>query len=176
MAGWHQEATVCPRSAQRTQSTNRRTGVVPGLDRVGLVLLTQRWRWPVMAHRPGTGRRWLSKFWKHNQATALFASAVLATLYVFRGPGWFETIVASLVIAVSLFWLRKMARGIYFAIEVVIGLIAIWDASGKGRGDFSSDFSSSDFAVYQWSVILLQTAAAIYLEPISKLRAGVDPL
>jgi hypothetical protein len=70
--------------------------------------------------------------------------------------------VASLVIAGSLFWLRKIARGVYGAIEVLIGFVAILDASTKGRGAFSSAYSSG-FERYEWTVILLQTAAAIYL-------------
>jgi hypothetical protein len=97
------------------------------------------------------------------QATALLMAAVLATLYVFYGPWRAGIVVASLVIAVSLFWLRKIARGLYGAIEVLIGFVAILDASTKGRGGFSAGFSSGDFQRYEWSVILLQTAAAIYL-------------
>jgi hypothetical protein len=105
----------------------------------------------------------LSNFWKRNdRAIALFVSACLAVLYVFFGSGRTGIVVASLVIAASLFCLRKKARGLYGTIEVALGFIAIWDASAKGRGDFSSDFSS-DFARYEWSVILLQTAASIYL-------------
>ena len=87
---------------------------------------------------------------------------MLAALYVFYGPGRVEIVVASLVIAVSLFWLQKIARGVYGAIEVLVGFVAIWDASTKGRGGFSAGFSGG-FDAYQWTVILLQTAAAIYL-------------
>ena len=77
-----------------------------------------------------------------------------------RGAG---IVVASLVIAVSLFWLRKIARGLYVALEVLIGFVAILDASTKGRGGFNAGFSSGDFLRYEWPVVLLQTAAAIYL-------------
>jgi hypothetical protein len=45
-----------------------------------------------------------------------------------------EIVVASLVIAVSLFWLQKIARGVYGAIEVLVGFVAIWDASTKDAG------------------------------------------
>ena len=74
------------------------------------------------------------------------------------------------VIAISLFWLRTIARGLYGAIEVVIGFVAILDASTKGRGGFSAGFSSG-FERYEWTVILLQTAAAIYL-----MICGLDNL
>src|SRR5215471_16108048 len=80
-------------------------------------------------------QRWLSSFWKrYERAIALFIAAVLATLYVFYGSSRAGIVVASLVIAISLFWLRKIARGLYGAIEVLIGFVAILDASTKGRG------------------------------------------
>jgi|SRR6516162_1681958 hypothetical protein len=108
-------------------------------------------------------QRWLSSFWKrYERAIALFIAAVLATLYVFYGSSRAGIVVASLVIAISLFWLRKIARGLYGAIEVLIGFVAILDASTKGRGALSAGFSSG-FQRYEWAVILLQTAAAIYI-------------
>src|SRR5258708_19017533 len=99
----------------------------------------------------------LSSLWKrHERAAGRFIAAVLATLCVFyeSSPVWI--VVASLVIAVSLFWLRKIARGLYGAMEVVIGFVAILDASTKGRGGFSAGFSAG-FQRYEWPVILLQT-------------------
>ena len=108
-------------------------------------------------------QRWLSSFWKrYERAIALFIAAVLATLYVFYGSSRAGIVVASLVIAISLFWLRKIARGLYGAIEVLIGFVAILDASTKGRGALSAGFSSG-FQRYEWAVVLLQTAAAIYI-------------
>ena len=83
-------------------------------------------------------------------------------LRVFYGSSRAGIVVASLVIAISLFWLRKIARGLYGAIEVLIGFVAILDASTKGRGALSAGFSSG-FQRYEWAVILLQTAAAIYI-------------
>jgi hypothetical protein len=105
---------------------------------------------------------WLSIGAQYALACALFTAALLATLYVFYGSSRAGIIAASLVIAVSLFGLRKIARGLYGSIEVLIGIIAIVDASTKGRGAFSSGFSAG-FQRYEWSLILLQTAAAIYL-------------
>lgn len=105
---------------------------------------------------------WQSTIRENGFATALVIIAVLATLYVFNGSTRAGIVLASLVVAVSLFLLRRIVRGLYGTIEVVIGFIAIWDASSKGRGGFSAGFSSG-FQRYEWTVVLLQTAAAIYL-------------
>jgi hypothetical protein len=50
------------------------------------------------------------------------------------------------------------------------GLFVLWDASGKGRGGFSSAFSSG-FDTFQLSVVLIQTFGAIYV-----LIRGLDNL
>jgi hypothetical protein len=54
-------------------------------------------------------------------------------------------------------------------------MFLLYDASGKGRGDFSSDFSN-DFAKYQWTVILLQTGAGIYalVRGLDNLKQGYE--
>lgn len=69
---------------------------------------------------------------------------------------------SGLVLAVSLFFWRFRFRLFYALIEIAFGLFVLWDAAGKGRGDFSSAFSS-DFLTFQLSVALLQTIAAIYV-------------
>jgi hypothetical protein len=99
---------------------------------------------------------------QYSLETALVIVAALATWWVFTGSARAAIFVASLFIVAALFWLRKIAIGLYGSIEVIIGLIALWDASGNARGAFSADFSN-DFQRYQWTIILLQTAAAIYL-------------
>lgn len=61
-----------------------------------------------------------------------------------------------------MFLLRLRERVIYGAVEVAFRVFALWDAAGKGRGDFNPDFSS-DFAKFQLTVVLIQTFGAIYV-------------
>jgi hypothetical protein len=42
-------------------------------------------------------------------------------------------------------------------------LFVLWNSWKQGRGAFSSDFSSKDFDVWNWQVILLQTFGAMYV-------------
>ena len=67
-----------------------------------------------------------------------------------------------IVVAVSLFCFRFRFRLIYGLGELVFGLLVLWDATGKGRGAFSSDFSSG-FDIFQLSVVFIQTFGAIYV-------------
>jgi Protein of unknown function (DUF4231) len=106
---------------------------------------------------------WKWNAWARNLTMfALFLMATSGAVYVFYGSNRFLIVFASLVTAAALYGLRKRDKCLYGAIEVVIGVIAIYDASGKGRGGFSSGFSAG-FDVFQWTVVLLQTATAIYL-------------
>ncbi len=67
-----------------------------------------------------------------------------------------------IVVAISLFCFRFRFRLIYGLGELVFGLLVLWDATGKGRGAFSSDFSS-DFDIFQLSVVVIQIFGAIYV-------------
>lgn len=72
--------------------------------------------------------------------------------------------------SVSLFLLRLRFRLLYGAIEVGFGLYVLWNAADKGRGGFSSGFSSG-FDTFQLSVVLIQTFGAVYI-----LIRGLDNL
>ena len=72
--------------------------------------------------------------------------------------------------ALSLFLLRTRFRFLYGTFEVAFGLYVLWNASDKGRGAFSSVFSSG-FDTFQLSVVLIQTFGAIYV-----LIRGLDNL
>jgi hypothetical protein len=61
-----------------------------------------------------------------------------------------------------LFLLRLRFRFLYGGVELVFGLYVLWNASDKGRGSFSSGFSSG-FDTFQISVVLIQTFGAIYV-------------
>jgi hypothetical protein len=75
-----------------------------------------------------------------------------------------------------LFFLRLRFRFLYGLIEVGFGLCVLWDASGKGRGDFSSGFSSG-FDTFQLSVVLIQTFGAVYvlIRGLDNLLQGLSP-
>jgi hypothetical protein len=69
---------------------------------------------------------------------------------------------SGIVLAISLFILRREIRWLYGLIEISFGLYVLWDASGKGRGAFSSDFSDA-FSKFQLAVVVIQTLGAIYV-------------
>jgi hypothetical protein len=100
-------------------------------------------------------RRW----WR--QITLLAISAA-GGVFIFYGQGRFWLFVASVATALALYGVREIDRRLYGAIEIIFAVIALWDASEKGRGAFSADFAN-DFQTYQWLVILLQTGGSIYV-------------
>jgi hypothetical protein len=63
-----------------------------------------------------------------------------------------------IVVAVSLFVIRQEFRWTYALTEIFFALFVLWDASAKGRGDFSSDFSN-----FRITIIVIQTFGAIYV-------------
>jgi hypothetical protein len=86
----------------------------------------------------------------------------LSTWYIFNGSDHWLIILSSIADGVTLFVLKKTSAVAYGAAELLIALIAIADASTKGRGAFSSGFSDA-FDIGDWRIVLLQTAAAIYI-------------
>ena len=71
-------------------------------------------------------------------------------------------VLCGVVVAITLFLWRIKFRFVYGVLELCFGFLVLWDAAGKGRGSFSSDFSG-DFTAFQLSVVLIQTFGAIYV-------------
>ena len=101
------------------------------------------------------------------QRDALFGG-VLSSLsgwcgyLLFNSSNKGTVMISGIFVALSLFFWRVRFRFVYGLIELLFGLFLLWDASGKGRGAFSSDFGN-DFQAFQFSVVLIQTSGAIYV-------------
>jgi hypothetical protein len=115
------------------------------------------------------------RFFNAAQREALFAGllstltgAAVSILIYAQSKMWI--VAGGIFTAISLFLLRLRFRGLYGAIEVLFGLYVLWNASGNGRGEFSSEFSSG-FDTFRLSVVLIQTFGAIYI-----LIRGLDNL
>jgi hypothetical protein len=96
---------------------------------------------------------------------------------VFYGPSRDLNVVAAIILAIALFSVRKHYRVSYGAIEIAFGLFVLAYNWRQGRGAFSSDFSSSDFDVWIWQIILLQTFTAIYviIRGLDNIDQGSQP-
>ena len=92
---------------------------------------------------------------------AAIVGAVALRLAIY-GEGGLAVISGGLVAAVAMFLSRLRARLVYGLLEVAFGAFELWNASGKGRGAFSPDFSD-EFAKFQLGVVVAQTLAAIYV-------------
>ena len=98
------------------------------------------------------------------------------TYEVFYGTGRELNAVAAIILAICLFSMRKHYRVSYGAIEVAFGLFLLAYNWRKGRGAFSSEFSS-DFQIWVWQVILIQTFAGIYviIRGLDNIEQGSRP-
>jgi hypothetical protein len=105
-----------------------------------------------------------TKVWSAAVAHFVVLAVVLggAIYEVFYGPNREINVVAAIVLAVSLFAVRKHYRTTYGAIEIAFGVFVLWNTWRQGRRGFSADFSS-DFDVWNWTIILLQVFGAVYV-------------
>jgi hypothetical protein len=87
---------------------------------------------------------------------------VASALKVFYGPSRVLNIVGAIILALSLFSIRKHYRVFYGAIEVAFGVFVLGYNWRQGRGAFSSGFSSG-FDIWIWQIIFIQTFTAIYI-------------
>ena len=70
---------------------------------------------------------------------------------------------SGLLAALAMFVSRQRCRLVYGLLELAFGVFVLWDAAGKGRGDFNNDYNNNDFSKFQLTVVLLQTFGAIYV-------------
>jgi hypothetical protein len=86
----------------------------------------------------------------------------VSTFEVFYGPTRALNTAGAIVLALGLFSVRKHYRVLYGAIEIGFGIFVLTYNWRLGRGAFSSGFSS-DFDIWVWPLIFLQTFTAIYI-------------
>ncbi len=111
-------------------------------------MFLNRWQWAKVLK---------TLFW--GAAVLVIASCFYILVY---GSNRIAIVVGGAVAAIAMFLIRLRFRLVYGLAEIVFGLFVLWDASGKGRGDFSSDFSR-DFGVFQITLVLVQTFGAVYV-------------
>jgi hypothetical protein len=92
----------------------------------------------------------------------LAIALIVSTYEVLHGPGRALNIAGALVLAVTLFSIRKHHRVSYGIIEIAFGCFGLWYTWREGRGAISSDFSA-DFDVWMWRIIVIQTVGAVYV-------------
>jgi len=129
----------------------------------------------LMVEAIGEAGMGLGRFLIPAQREALLASVLsggtgVALFSLTESTSRFMVIASGIVVALALFFWRLRFRFLYGLIEIGFGLLVLYDASGKGRGAFSSDFSK-DFDTFQLSVVVIQTFGAIYV-----LIRGMDNL
>jgi hypothetical protein len=81
---------------------------------------------------------------------------------IFYGPSRELNVVSAVILALGLFAVRKHYRVSYGAIEIAFSMFVLFHDWTKGRGAFSSGFSS-DFDIWAWQIIFVQTFTAIYI-------------
>jgi len=109
-------------------------------------MFLNRWQWAKVFKAP---------FWG--------VAVLIITFYILvYGSNRIGIVVGGAVAAILMFLIRLRFRLVYGLAEIVFGLFVLWDVSGKGRGAFSSEFSS-EFDVFQITVVLVQTFGAVYV-------------
>jgi hypothetical protein len=92
-------------------------------------------------------------------AVLVIGAAIYAALF----GTWTMYILAGIILGFAFFWLRDHHRISYGLSEVAAGIFGLYQTSSVGRGDFSADFSSSDFRTFQWKVAFFATLGAVYI-------------
>ena len=87
----------------------------------------------------------LDRFLNPAQREAMLASVLssitgVALLGLTEGTSRYIVVGSGIVVASALFFWRLRFRFLYGLIEIIFGLFVLYDASGKGRGAFNSDF------------------------------------
>jgi hypothetical protein len=114
------------------------------------------------------------------RAILLFVNGVVcgASGYLmFRSEHRAVNFLSGIVVRITLFVLRREIRWFYGLIEIVFALFVLYDSSGKGRGDFGSDFGVA-FSKFQFNIVVIQMFGAIYvlIRGLDNLFQGAPPL
>ena len=82
---------------------------------------------------------------------------------------------SGVVLATALFFWRLKFRLTYGAMEVVFGLLVLWDATGRARVALETAFDSGDSAFRPY-VVLMETLGAIYvlIRGLENCRLGLS--
>jgi hypothetical protein len=86
----------------------------------------------------------------------------VSTYWIFYGSSRGLNIAGAMILALSLFSVRKHCRVLYGIIEISFAIFVLTYNWRQGRGAFSSGFSSG-FDIWVWQIIFLQTFTAIYI-------------
>jgi hypothetical protein len=101
-----------------------------------------------------TGKLWLQ--------ILCFALSAWGIYLIFYGQGQLIVFAGSILTAAALFVIRAIGLRMYGAIEILFAMFALWNASGKHRGDFNLG-PGHDLEAFEWLEILLQTGGAVYV-------------
>ena len=71
-------------------------------------------------------------------------------------------LIAGIVLALSLFWVRGRYRILYGTAEFTAGAFTRLQSYSHGRGAFSTAFNEA-FQRYEWQVVFLTTLAGVYI-------------
>jgi hypothetical protein len=105
---------------------------------------------------------WMDRIRSGVPPVILAGVVAVSTYWIFYGSSRGLNIVGAIILALSLFSVRKHYRVAYGTIEVVFSIFILTYNWRQGRGAFSSDFSS-DFDIWVWQIIFIQTFTAIYI-------------
>jgi hypothetical protein len=116
----------------------------------------ERWErsWATLVQRRGK-MSWTVTFRGAAQPVILMVVIAASTLEIFYGPSRGLNVVGAIILALSLFSVRKHYRVVYGTIEVVFSTFILTYNWRQGRGAFSSDFNS-DFDIWVWQIIFIQ--------------------
>jgi hypothetical protein len=86
----------------------------------------------------------------------------VSTYWIFYGSSRGLNIAGAIILALSLFSVRKRYRVLYGVIEIGFAVFILAYNWRQGRGAFSAEFSGG-FDIWVWQLIFIQTFAAIYI-------------
>jgi hypothetical protein len=105
---------------------------------------------------------WMDRI-RSGVSTIILATVVAVSIYwTFYGSSRGLNIGGAIILALSLFSVRKRYRVLYGMIEITFGIFLLAYSWRQGRGAFSAEFSS-EFDIWIWQIVFIQNFAAIYV-------------